>query len=84
MRVNVHEDDFDDRLVGLVLRDQFAQAGIDGLQALRQRGFGVGLDAAAGDIGKVVAGLFDQAETGDAQTGVDAEDARCPGAHFCP
>jgi hypothetical protein len=32
-------------------------------------------DDAAGDIGQLLAGLLDHAEAGEAQTGVDAEDA---------
>ena len=33
-------------------------------------------DAAAGDIGELLAGLVDDAEAGDAQSGVDAENAQ--------
>jgi hypothetical protein len=51
--------------------NDFSQAVEDGFQAFRQRGIRR-LDAAAGDIGKLVARLGDNAEAGDSESGIDA------------
>jgi hypothetical protein len=56
LRVDVDEDDFDRRLLRLVGGDDLGQAVEDGLDPLRQAARRIGLDAAAGDIGQLVAG----------------------------
>ena len=50
LRIDVDENDFDHRLIRLVLRDEFAQPSVDRSQPRRQRRLGVGLDATAGQI----------------------------------
>src|SRR6266581_7192024 len=62
-------------LRGGVGGDDLADAVEQGLEPFRQRMRRVGPDAAAGDVMKLAAGQVDDAETGHAQTRVDAEDA---------
>ena len=75
LRIDVHENDLDDRLSRLVLGDEFAQAGVDGSQAARQGRLGVSFDAAAGEVRQGVAGLLDDPKTGDAQSRIDSQNA---------
>jgi hypothetical protein len=56
--IDIDEDNFDGCLVGLVAGDQRQQFGVYRPQAAGQRGAGIGLDAAAGQIGQPVAVFF--------------------------
>lgn len=75
LRIDVHKDDFNDRLIGLVLGEQFAQAGMDGSQTNGQRSLGIGLDTPAGDVGQFVTGFLDDAEAGNTQSRINSENA---------
>ena len=72
--IDVDEDLLDRRALGVIAGDDFLQAFEQDLQALGQFALAAA-DAAAGDIGQFLAALFDDPEAGDAQSGVDAEDA---------
>jgi len=77
LRVDVDEDDFDRRRIGLVARVDFGDAVEQHLQARRQvAGAQVPrADGAAGHVAQRVAVRVDHAEAGGRQAGVDAENA---------
>ena len=75
LRIDVDKNDLDRRLIGLVTLDQFAQAGVDGSQPLRQGILAIGFDAAAANIGQPAPGFFNHTKTGHTQARVDAENA---------
>ena len=74
LRVDVDEDLLDRDHVGAVGIDDLAHAVEQGLEAAGELAV-LRPDAAAGDIAQLVAELVHQAEAGDAQPGVEAEDA---------
>ena len=80
LRIDVDEHLFHRRLIGPVRGDHLADAGEQGGDALRQGLLVVRLDAAAGDVAQLVAMFFDDAEPGDAQARVDAQNTLS--AHF--
>jgi hypothetical protein len=80
LRVDVDEDDFDRRRIGLVARDDFRDAVEQHLEPRRQvAGAQVpGADGAAGHVAQRMAVRIDHAEAGGRQAGVDTENA-----HVC-
>ena len=76
LRIDVHKNDFNRRLVRLVLRDQLTQPSMNRSQSLRQGGIGIGLDAAAREVDQRIAAFFDDAKPGHPQAGIDAEDSQ--------
>ena len=74
MRVDVDENFLDRDFARLVGEDNARQVAQDKLQPLRQFALGIA-DAAAGHVLELAAGSDDDAEPGDAQAGIDAEDA---------
>ena len=77
--IDVDENLFDGRLLRRVGGDDFADAGKQGGQTLGQTILFPRFDAAAGDVGKPGAGFLDDPVAGDAQAGVDAENAQRTG-----
>ena len=74
MRVDVDENDFHRAGIGLPGGDHLVQPGEQHAQPLRQAALAA-LDHAARHVGKLLTGLLDHAEAGEAQTGVDPKDA---------
>ncbi len=76
LRIDIDEHLFDRRLGRAIRRNHFSNSGKQGVQALRQTVVGRRPDTTAGDITEAVAALFDDAESGHAQPGVDAKNAK--------
>ena len=73
--IDVDEDLLDRRAVGLIGSNHFLQSVEQDFQTDGKLS-GAAAHATAGNIIELLAGLFDDAETGDPQAGIDAEDTK--------
>lgn len=76
LRIDIDEHLLDRRLGRAIRRNHFGDSGKQGVQTLRQAVVGSRPDTTTGDITEAVAALFDDAESGHAQPGVNAKNAK--------
>ena len=72
--VDVHEDDFDHRLIRPILADELPDPGMDRPQPFGEGFVGIRPNAAARNIQELAAGFLDDTEPRDTQPRIDTQD----------